>query len=129
MIDLTDISNSLDLRSLGRLLESTHPFLSQIKALINFNDFFNVTTNGNVDRKLKHALLLLNQDQDAIYNWPMEKVKESVSLKRVIQNFKVSTLLTMPGKQSIQYLAIHRRVRNPRVELGYLTLNCHLPIP
>ena len=115
MIDLTDISNSLDLRSLGRLLESTHPFLSQIKALINFNDFFNVTTNGNVDRKLKHALLLLNQDRDAIYNWPMEKVKESVSLKRVIQNFKVSTLLTMPGKQSIQYLAIHRRVRNPRV--------------
>ena len=115
LIDVAKLGESLDLRSLGRTLDSNHPFFRQIRDLFDFTDFFNVKINGRVDLKLKRAVQLLNLDRSEVYRWPREKVMESVSLKTIIQNVKLSNLLTAAGKQSISYLAIHRRVRNPRV--------------
>ena len=115
LINVVDLANSLDLRSLGRTLESNHPFFRQLNPFINKDDFFKVTALGNVDLKLKHALLLLNSDRSKIYGWPDEKVLESVNLNKIIQNIKVANLITQAGRQSLHYLAIHRRNRNPCV--------------
>ena len=115
LMDIRDLSASLDLRSLGRTLTSTHPLFGQINDLINKDDFFNWSINVNVDQKFKNSLNLLNLDRSKIYLWPAEKVIENVSLRLVLQNLKVYSLLSQAGRQSLHYLAIHRRVRNPLV--------------
>lgn len=115
LVNTKDLGDSLDLRSLGRTMESTHPFLMQLSGLINYGEFFNVKVDGNVDGKLMHAIKLLNKDRGKIKEWPNVNVIESVSLCRVLQNLKIYNLLTNAGKQSLHYLAIHRRIRNPCV--------------
>ena len=48
MINIRELGESLDLRSYGRLLVTKHPFLSQVRSLLNVNDPFNVTINATL---------------------------------------------------------------------------------
>ena len=42
MVNIRTLGESLDLRSYGCLVTTNHPFLSQVRQLLNSNDFFNV---------------------------------------------------------------------------------------
>ena len=113
MVEIKKIGNSLDLRALGRLMESKHPFMRQVKTLLNYQDFFNVTLNGAVDGKIRNGLLLLNSARGEILTWPKDIILSNLSVVQIIREIKVANLITAAGKQSINYLAIHRRVRSP----------------
>ena len=115
MINLDELSKSLDLRSYGRLIISSHPFLEQLAARINVNDFFNVRINVTVDEKLKRAITLLNLDRKSIIQWPNDAVLTNFNLRQIMLGTKLKDLLTAAGVRSLHYLAIHRRVHHPKV--------------
>lgn len=114
MINVKELMNSLDLRSYGRLLVTKHPFLSQLKNLINARNFFNLEVDVVVDDKLKNSIKLLNGDRKLILRWPNKVISKDVNLHLIVLSLKVSDLLTPNGKRSLQFFAIHGRNRGAR---------------
>ena len=66
MVDIRTLGDSLDLRSYGRLLTTRHPFMTQIRELINYDNFFDVSVNVHVDKKLRRSIDLLNEGRRKI---------------------------------------------------------------
>ena len=115
MLDLNELSDSLDLRSYGRLMTSIHPFLEQIRRLINDNDFFNVTISHPVDNKLRKSLVLVNHARRRMLHWPEDVLLTNTNFINCIRTMRLIHLLTPQGKQSVSYFLIHRRLRNATV--------------
>ena len=116
LLDLNELSDSLDLRSYGRLVVSMHPFLKQLATLINNSDFFNVMIDAPVDNKLKKSIALLNRDRRVALNWPSDILLTNTNLVNVFKTARLTHYLTPQGKQSVSYFMIHRRRRNVTLE-------------
>ena len=116
LLDINELSDSLDLRAYGRLLISRHPFLKQLATLINSNNFFDVKIDAPVDNKLKKAIDLLNRDRRDILSWPKETLLTNTNLVNALKTARLTHYLTPQGKQSVSYFMIHRRRRNATVE-------------
>ena len=114
MIEIRKLGDSLDLRSYGRLVCTNHPFLAQVRRLLNINDPFNISA-PNVDSKLKKSLTLLNEQRRNMLKWPIEKLVNDVNFGNVILSTKLSHLLTGAGRQSLLYYAVHTRHNHPRM--------------
>ena len=112
MVDVKDLSDSLDLRSYGRLLVTEHPFFKQVRNLIDSNNYFDVGISGLVDRKLKESLKLLNVARKRILAWPVHKVTVSSSLSTIVLNTKLSKLLTGDGMRTLSYFMLSRKYPN-----------------
>ena len=115
MMDIKELADSLDLRSYGRLITSDHPFFKQVSTKINANDFFNVTVNVAVDRKVTRSLLLVNANRSRILEWTVPEITSNSVLSTYLLNMPVAKLISGPGQQSLHYFAAHRRVRNPKI--------------
>ena len=120
MVDIKALSDSLDLRSYGRLLISEHPFLKQLATCLNHDDLFNVELNVPVDTKLKRSLELLNRDRRQLLGWPKEELLTNTNFVNVIYNAKLTSVLTPLGRRSLTYFMIQRGRRN--VKIGQVTL-------
>ena len=114
LIEVRKLADSLDLRSYGRLLCSNHPFLAQVKQLINANDPFNVTA-PIIDNKLKRSLHLLNEQRVSMLKWPADKLLNDNNFVNVVLNARLSQLLTQAGRQSLLYYRVHTRHNHPKV--------------
>ena len=121
MTELSKFKDSLDLKSYGRLIVTNHPLFAQLKGKLNCNDFFNVSITCAVDLKLKRSLNLLNEDRKGILQWPTDAILTNALLRKIFLNLKFKDLLSPVGAQSLNYLLIQRRVRQPR--LHQLTIN------
>ena len=115
LIDVRELRESLDLRSYGRLIKSTHPFFRQVKDLICFDNFFKVEITKAVDSKMSESLRLLNKERKKILSWPIEAVISNVTLVKLIQEMRLKTVLTRQGRQSLNYLILSRRVANAKI--------------
>ena len=109
MLDIERLGDSLDLRSHGRLLTSSHPFMSQLRGCINCNDFFNIAYEGHVDLKAKNSLCLINRERRKLLRWPKEILLRDTNFRNMLEDFKLGSLLTNAGRLSIPYFNIRRR--------------------
>ena len=116
MVDIKALGDSLDLRSYGRLVTTNHPFLSQLRPLVNHDDFFNVSINGNVDSKLKRSLALLNLDRMKLLRWSSEELLSNVNFRQMLSGLRLSSLLNRNGLQSLAFFAIHQHTPRPKVD-------------
>ena len=115
MVDLKAIAEALDLRAYGRLIASEHPFLKQVKELINAENFFDLKVRHNVDNKLVKAIASINKARSEVLSWPIEDAISSSGLTSILMVTKISCLLTDAGRRSLLFFAINRRRRQPRV--------------
>ena len=120
MMNIKDLSSSLDLRSYGRLLTTNHPFMAQARDLIGCDNFFELTCMAPVDKKLRLSLKLLNEERTKMLHWPSELLLRDLSFRRMLSEHKLGALMTAAGRLSIPFFNIHRRL--PRVTLGQLTI-------
>ena len=118
MINLSELGESLDLRSYGRLIISEHPFFKQVKDLVNCDDFFNVELESKCDRKATRSIELLNRKRKKVLSWPINEIVKSASLTSALLNIKLSKIITRQGRQSLHFLNINRRA--PQPTLGQL---------
>ena len=121
MVDAKALGDALDLRSYGRLMTTRHPFLSQLKQRLNCSNFFDLSIDMNVDRKLKRSLTLLNSERQNLLRWPADLLARDINFRRMLMAHKVSDLLTRNGLQSLPYFGIHRRL--PRATVSQLTIH------
>ena len=133
LLDLNELSDSLDLRSYGRLMTTHHPFLSQLVNLINDNDVFNVRLSQPVDNKLRRSLTLINRARRLMLQWPEDNLLTNTNFVHCVNRMKLTELLTPQGKQSVSYFMIHRRQRNATVgqvtSAEFLHVNRYLIYP
>ena len=115
LVDIKDLGDSLDLKAYGRLHITRHPLLSQLKGLLSTGFFFKVEIRGAVDLKLRRAITMLNEDRCKVLKWSTESIVRCTILSQNLLNTKLVDLLNPMGRQSIHYLAIHRRARHPRI--------------
>ena len=120
MLDFKLLGESLDLRSYGRLMETKHPFLTQLKPLIMSEDFFNLQINVHVDKKLKNSLKLLNKDRRKLFKWPLDTLVSNTHFCSAMGNLKLRTVLNRAGRQCIQFFNIHTRC--PAARVSQLTI-------
>ena len=116
LVDLNDVARALDLRSYGRLQVTKHPLFVQLKDRLRLGDFFNLKLDGNADSKLKKSIVLLNEARRKVLSWPLNCMLSDVNLRTILLETKVGCLLTLAGKRSLHYLAIHRRCRNAAIK-------------
>ena len=116
MVDIKELGKSLDLRSYGRLLTSNHPLMVQIRERLNSNDCLNLRFDDCVDLKARKSLQHFNEERKNALDWPREILLRDVNFIALIANQKLRELLTAPGRQSIQYLNIHRRAPGARIK-------------
>ena len=122
MIDLNDLGKSLDLRSVGRLMATDHPFFSQISAVAKRNGYFNVDISSlAVDKKLQAGIASLNEQRRRVLQWPMELVLSDPNVRAAVGNTELMNVLTRAGRNSLVAFRVRRRHR--RITLAELTLN------
>ena len=133
MVALKDVAEALDLRAYGRLIASEHPFFKQIKLLINTDNFFDVKVSGQVDTKLRRAIISLNMARNKILDWPIDAAISSSSLTSILLDSKISYLLTETGRRSLLFFAINRRQRQPKIKevtiAEFLTIERFVALP
>ena len=85
LMDVKELGESLDLRAYGRLVKSNHPFLSQVRQLLDSGNFFNVEVTKFVDFKTAESVRLLNKERLKILHWPFGKIVSSTRLVSIIK--------------------------------------------
>ena len=116
MIDLKVLQRSLDLRAYGRLLESKHPFLGQLTAIVKSSGYFNISVQGAlVDSKLRTCIKLINEQRREVLGWPREILMNEANLVKAILATELVTVLTPAGRQSLTAFGILRRNRHIRI--------------
>ena len=63
-----------------------------------------------------HYTTMLNEDRCKVLDWPTESIVRSAILSQTLLNMKLVDFLTPTGRQSLHYLAIHRRVRQAKIK-------------
>ena len=134
MLDLNELRKSLDLRAYGRLINSEHPFFSQVGAKIKLKGFFNIEVPRlAVDAKVMRGIKLINEQRRKCLFWPTVMIESDVSLRSAIENTELTQVLTIAGRNSLAAFAVRRRDR--RIKLGELTqgeitdLSRHFTLP
>ena len=112
MMDIELLNKSLTLRAIGRMVSSEHPMFKQLWQRLKYKCFFNVSTNLEVDLKLKEGLKLLNIVRRGTLNWPIERVLQNVNLCSILGTTKLADVLTNPGRISMAVFQLLRRNRN-----------------
>ena len=115
MLDIRKLGASLDLRSYGRLMCTNHPFLVQIKQLLDVKDPFNVIAPKMADGKLKHSLVIMNEQRLNMLKWPREKLVSEPNFADIVLGTKLASILTAQGRQSLLYYAVHTRHNFPKL--------------
>ena len=119
MVDFNAMNEALDLRSYGRLLTSNHPIFAQLREMVNHDDFFNVTIEGEVDKKFRISLEILSGHRKEVLKWEQGVALANVDLRQIIMETKVSDLITDEGKRSLNYFLI--RARQPQARVYHLS--------
>ena len=119
MMNIDLMNKSLNLKAIGRMVQSEHPVFKQIWADVREKCYFNVTTKLSVDDKLKEGLKLLNSKRADVLAWPVEKVCANLNLVSLVMGTKLSEALTVNGKRSIPAFRI--LIRRPETTVTDLT--------
>ena len=119
MLDICKLDDSLKLRSLGRLLTSTHPGLSIIKEQLNLEEFFFPTVLTDLDLVTKRSTELLKADRQALWD-KFDEVEGRRNILSAIVNLRINRVVNATGKNSLMYFNI---IRNGKRFVKDLLLN------
>ena len=103
MLDVNELDASLKIKSLGRLLETRHPFLGLIRNFLNLNCFFNPKCMTDLDPFTIKACNLLKKDRDLL--WSSTPMQTYMAFLSVVRHSEIGDLLNPNGKTSIWILS------------------------
>ena len=88
MLDIAELYASLKLKSLGRLLVTSHPVLNRL----NMEDFFHPCCDTSLDETCSRAIHLLTMDRQAL--WPEDNRRGEVRFSELLKSIKIPTSLS-----------------------------------
>ena len=106
MLDVEKLDDSLKLRALGRLENSTHPMLSRIRDKLDLRDFFFPEDKLQYDGVLAKATALIRENRQK--SWENDLIKSNLAYVWAIKSTRVIKALNQAGRNSLAYLALRR---------------------
>jgi len=115
MLDIVQLDNSLKLRALGRLFETKHPMLTQIKRKLIMRNFFEPSIATSIDKISVRGVELLRYDRCGL----LKEINQVTDRKliRVIKNIPLKEIINDRGMRSIPYFML---VRSGKLRIGQL---------
>ena len=107
MLDVSELDASLKIKAIGRLLVSSHPFISIIRERLDLRNFFNPQLNFEHDCLLKRAIELLTIDRNKL--WGVDNLRTSKALIAVVRETSFKEVLSAQGKISLTTFALWQR--------------------
>ena len=105
MLNIELLDDGLKMRSLGRLLESNHPFMCLLKSKVDLSDFFDPKISVSIDSIAEKGVLLLKRHREQL--WLNSSMLQDRTFLAAIGASKIRQLLTNNGRQSIPYFRLH----------------------
>ena len=101
MLDIAEMDRGIKLRALGRLMQSSHPFLSRIRDKLSINRFFYPKVDTTLDAVTVIAVELMGSERRKLWDAP----KDSLDLQswKLIHDIKLQDCVSAIGKNSIVY--------------------------
>ena len=130
MLDVEELDASLKLRALGRLMDSTHPFLTILRTRLNLDCFFEPCIDTRADSVTNKAVELLKLDRNKL--WLDVKLNSSRELIAAIRELSLKKLVTVKGYNSLAFFNIwHRGARKLKDlnDTDLRRLEVHIPTP
>ena len=100
-MDIESLDESIKLRALGRLLTTKHPYVSLIKAGLDFNQYFYPKDTIGLDRLASKAIELLKLDRDKA--WELEGLSYHRNLLNAIGDMGLKSIVDNRGRNSIPF--------------------------
>ena len=116
MLDISELDASLKIKSLGRLLDTKHPFLILIRDRTDLSDFLHPKINTEVEEVAMAAVTLLQKVRKNIL--VTASLDGNLAFVRAIKNAKILNCLNHLGKLSLSWHLIRNRGKR---QLGELT--------
>jgi hypothetical protein len=120
MLEIDKLNAGIKLRSLGRLLDTSHPFLRLIKDSVDLSSYFFPTTTQAVDLMSIEALAKLKEDRIAWLENP--EIRITTKLVALLKASKLRDILSRVGRQSLEYF---RLIRGNKKQVGDLDLTSY----
>lgn len=117
MLDVSDLDKSLKLRSLGRLLESKHPFLVKVRDQLELDDFFHPKA-AVVDRFSKKGIEFLGKERRNLIG--NEKAIRDPRYQGMINSINLKEIVSRLGKNSLVYFNL---IRSGRTKVSQISRN------
>ena len=109
MLDIAELDASLKIKSIGRLFETKHPFLSKIKSKLDLCDFFEPTYGFKTDGMVTKGLELLSSDRNKL--WSRRDLNSHKNLLCAIRDMPIKSILSKQGRNSLVFYLISRQAR------------------
>jgi hypothetical protein len=125
MLDILKLDESLKIKSLGRTLETRHPFLVLIKNKIELSQFLEPTIRTKVETVCHRAILLLKDDRRKLLdNANITGNRIFISL---IKDERISKSLNQRGRNSLNFFVLRNRGKVKLGDLDQTELNSLRP--
>jgi len=121
MLDLTELDDSIKLRSLGRMMTSNHPLTVQIRNKLNFNNYLKPSCETQSDTYLNKALGILSRVR--IAGASDTRLEGNRILIGLLKNIPLRDLINANGKSSLAYFRIRQLGATQIGDLNPATLN------
>ena len=105
MLDIKELDRGIKLKSYGRLLTSSHPFITLLKSKSNLTNFFDVSA-PKIESVLTEALKFLKEDRLKILEWDIGLQQSNLDLIAAVRNIAIKDVLTPAGRQSVAFLLL-----------------------
>ena len=106
MLDIVKLDESLKLRSLGRLLATTHPYMSLIKERLDLGSFFNPLDTVELDKIASMGIELLRQDRSQL--WEINQLTGHRQILQAIGDLSLKEVVSERGRNSIPFFLLWR---------------------
>ena len=103
MLDIIELDQSIKVKSIARLMETNHPFLSKIRQLINFNEFLDVKSKNNCEPVSELGIKLLSRLRQLKILHDLDESSLAIS---TIKQTKISTIINKNGLLSLQFFKL-----------------------
>ena len=107
MLDIEALDESLKLRALGRLFNTSHPFLKLIAKKLNLDCFFEPRIETNIENVAVRGIELLKKDRNTL--WSHKFSSNNVKVLTAVRESSYKILLANEGQRSLTYFLLWRR--------------------
>ena len=117
MIDIQKLDDSLKLKALGRLLDTSHPMLIKIRSLVDLRTYFKPMLQAKgIDGLLDRGVELLAHDR--LQAVDKEDLLGLTKYIVILRSIKINSIITEIGKNSLAYFNLRRQAKD---EVGKLS--------
>ena len=106
MLNISELDDSLKLRAVGRLMETTHPALTLLRNKIDLSDFFYPKFDEKLDSFVSRGIELLKTVRQKL--WEVDSLATDTKYVKAIRGIKIRNMLKPQFRNSLEVFMLNR---------------------